>query len=78
MKETIDATLNRISSSGVSGASYFSGGIINIARDAGMFLSLQYCVAYPLTTAKVPVELPSEHSSKYSADQQIKYTFHVP
>jgi len=34
VKETIDATLNRISSSGVSGASYFSGGIINIARDA--------------------------------------------
>lgn len=33
VKETIDATLNRISSSGVSGASYFSGGIINIARD---------------------------------------------
>jgi len=34
VKETIDATLNRISSSGVSGASYFSGGIINIARDS--------------------------------------------
>ena len=29
VKETIDATLNRISSSGVSGASYFTGSIIN-------------------------------------------------
>jgi len=33
VKETIDATLNRISSSGVSGASYFSGSIINQVRD---------------------------------------------
>eukprot|EP00816_Leptocylindrus_hargravesii_P001915 CAMPEP_0196811850 /NCGR_PEP_ID=MMETSP1362-20130617/20095_1 /TAXON_ID=163516 /ORGANISM="Leptocylindrus danicus, Strain CCMP1856" /LENGTH=400 /DNA_ID=CAMNT_0042187239 /DNA_START=89 /DNA_END=1291 /DNA_ORIENTATION=+ len=33
VKETIDATLNRISSSGVSGASYFSGNIINQKRD---------------------------------------------
>lgn len=33
VKETIDATLNRISSSGVSGASYFSGSIINQRRD---------------------------------------------
>ena len=29
VKETIDATLNRISSSGVSGASYFTGSIVN-------------------------------------------------
>eukprot|EP00554_Chaetoceros_debilis_P003360 CAMPEP_0194083514 /NCGR_PEP_ID=MMETSP0149-20130528/9472_1 /TAXON_ID=122233 /ORGANISM="Chaetoceros debilis, Strain MM31A-1" /LENGTH=390 /DNA_ID=CAMNT_0038765941 /DNA_START=92 /DNA_END=1264 /DNA_ORIENTATION=- len=34
VQETIDATLNRISSSGVSGASYFSGSIINQHRDA--------------------------------------------
>jgi photosystem II stability/assembly factor-like uncharacterized protein len=33
VKETIDATLNRISSSGVSGASYFTGSIINQIRD---------------------------------------------
>lgn len=33
VKETIDATLNRISSSGVSGASYFSGSIVNQHRD---------------------------------------------
>jgi len=33
VKETIDATLNRISSSGVSGASYYSGQIINEKRD---------------------------------------------
>jgi len=33
VKETIDATLNRISSSGVSGASYFTGSIINQQRD---------------------------------------------
>jgi len=33
VKETIDATLNRISSSGVSGASYFTGSIISQIRD---------------------------------------------
>ena len=33
VRETIDATLNRISSSGVSGASYFTGSIINQVRD---------------------------------------------
>mmetsp|Transcript_18475 Transcript_18475/g.56743 ORF Transcript_18475/g.56743 Transcript_18475/m.56743 type:complete len:405 (-) Transcript_18475:72-1286(-) len=34
VKETIDATLNRVSSSGVSGASYFTGQVANIRRDA--------------------------------------------
>jgi len=33
VKETIDATLNRISSSGVSGASFFTGSIVNEQRD---------------------------------------------
>jgi len=32
--ETIDATLNRVSSSGVSGASYYSGSINSVTRDA--------------------------------------------
>ena len=41
VKETIDATLNRISSSGVSGASYFSGNIINQVRDdLGAYLAV--------------------------------------
>jgi photosystem II stability/assembly factor-like uncharacterized protein len=41
VKETIDATLNRISSSGVSGASYFSGTIINQVRDdLGAYLAV--------------------------------------
>ena len=41
VKETIDATLNRISSSGVSGASYFSGQIINQKRDSdGSYLAV--------------------------------------
>ncbi len=41
VKETIDATLNRISSSGVSGASYFSGSIINQHRDEeGSYLAV--------------------------------------
>jgi photosystem II stability/assembly factor-like uncharacterized protein len=41
VKETIDATLNRISSSGVSGASYFTGSIINQARDQeGAYLAV--------------------------------------
>mmetsp|Transcript_33803 Transcript_33803/g.60803 ORF Transcript_33803/g.60803 Transcript_33803/m.60803 type:complete len:409 (-) Transcript_33803:373-1599(-) len=33
VKETIDATLNRVSSSGVSGASFFTGSIVNDQRD---------------------------------------------
>jgi len=33
VKETIDATLNRVSSSGVSGASFFTGSIISQIRD---------------------------------------------
>jgi len=33
VKETIDATLNRVSSSGVSGASFFTGNIISQIRD---------------------------------------------
>jgi photosystem II stability/assembly factor-like uncharacterized protein len=41
VKETIDATLNRISSSGVSGASYFTGSIINQERDdEGSYLAV--------------------------------------
>lgn len=41
VKETIDATLNRISSSGVSGASYFTGSIINQQRDdQGAYLAV--------------------------------------
>lgn len=41
VKETIDATLNRISSSGVSGASYFTGSISSIQRDGdGAYLSV--------------------------------------
>jgi photosystem II stability/assembly factor-like uncharacterized protein len=41
VKETIDATLNRISSSGVSGASYFTGSIINQVRDEdGAYLAV--------------------------------------
>jgi photosystem II stability/assembly factor-like uncharacterized protein len=41
VKETIDATLNRISSSGVSGASYFTGSIVNQARDdKGAYLAV--------------------------------------
>jgi photosystem II stability/assembly factor-like uncharacterized protein len=41
VKETIDATLNRISSSGVSGASYFTGSIIGSVRDElGAYLAV--------------------------------------
>jgi len=41
VKETIDATLNRMSSSGVSGASYFTGSIINQQRDEeGAYLAV--------------------------------------
>lgn len=41
VKETIDATLNRVSSSGVSGASYFNGAIINQVRDeTGAYLAV--------------------------------------
>mmetsp|Transcript_5425 Transcript_5425/g.9570 ORF Transcript_5425/g.9570 Transcript_5425/m.9570 type:complete len:451 (-) Transcript_5425:1121-2473(-) len=41
VKETIDATLNRTVSSGVSGASYFTGSIISVLRDAsGSYLAV--------------------------------------
>merc|ERR1712032_1128654 len=41
VRETIDATLNRISSSGVSGASYFTGSIVNEQRDSlGAYLAV--------------------------------------
>lgn len=41
VRETIDATLNRVSSSGVQGASYFSGAINTIQRDAdGAYLAV--------------------------------------
>ena len=41
VKESIDATLNRVSSSGVSGASYYSGSVGNIGRAAdGSYLQL--------------------------------------
>jgi photosystem II stability/assembly factor-like uncharacterized protein len=41
VKETIDATLNRVSSSGTSGASYFSGKIVNQIRDVnGKYLAI--------------------------------------
>jgi len=41
VKETIDATLNRVSSSGVSGASYFTGNILQPTRDSsGSYLAV--------------------------------------
>jgi len=41
VKETIDATLNRVSSSGTSGASYFTGKIANQIRDeAGNYIAI--------------------------------------
>jgi len=41
VKETIDATLNRVSASGVQGASYFAGSINSIQRDAdGAYLAV--------------------------------------
>jgi len=41
VRETIDATLNRVSSSGVQGASYFSGSINQILRDSdGSYLAV--------------------------------------
>lgn len=41
VQETIDATLNRVSSSGVSGASFFTGSIVNEQRDKkGSYLAV--------------------------------------
>jgi photosystem II stability/assembly factor-like uncharacterized protein len=41
VKETIDSTLNRTISSGVSGASYFTGSIIGVIRDlTGKYLAI--------------------------------------
>ena len=42
VKETIDATLNRITSSGVTGASYFTGSVSQLKRDNnGAYLSVR-------------------------------------
>merc|ERR1719478_1958471 len=41
VKETIDSTLNRTISSGISGASYFTGSVIGVIRDAdGKYLAI--------------------------------------
>jgi photosystem II stability/assembly factor-like uncharacterized protein len=41
VRETIDATLNRVSSSGVQGASFFAGSVNSIERDAdGSYLAI--------------------------------------
>mmetsp|Transcript_17416 Transcript_17416/g.41979 ORF Transcript_17416/g.41979 Transcript_17416/m.41979 type:complete len:397 (-) Transcript_17416:325-1515(-) len=41
VKETIDSTLNRTISSGISGASYFTGSIIGVIRDnSGSYLAI--------------------------------------
>lgn len=41
VQETIEATLNRVSSSGVQGASYFAGAITNVVRNAaGEYLAI--------------------------------------
>merc|ERR1712106_614872 len=41
VRETIDATLNRVSSSGVQGASYFAGSVNSIMRDSvGSYLAV--------------------------------------
>ena len=41
VSETIDATLNRVSASGVSGGSYFTGSVKTIKRDAaGRYLAV--------------------------------------
>jgi photosystem II stability/assembly factor-like uncharacterized protein len=41
VRETIDATLNRTISSGVTGASYFTGSIVSVLRDAtGAYLAV--------------------------------------
>lgn len=41
VQETVDATLNRVISSGISGASYYEGSFSNIARsDAGEYVAV--------------------------------------
>jgi len=41
VRETVDATLNRVSSSGVNGASYFTGSVKSIKRDsAGNYIAV--------------------------------------
>ena len=52
MKETVDATLNRTVSSGISGASYYEGTFANISRSkAGDYVAVSsrgLCRAWPL------------------------------
>ncbi len=53
VRETIDATLNRVSSSGVQGASYFAGSVNAIERDAdGSYLAVSSRGNFYLTCAR--------------------------
>jgi hypothetical protein len=50
VQETIDATLNRVSSSGVTGASYFTGSVSSLRRDNnGSYLSVRYTSHWTVT-----------------------------
>jgi photosystem II stability/assembly factor-like uncharacterized protein len=50
VKETIDATLNRVSSSGTSGASFFTGKIANQVRQTVTHKNVYVCFSFPLST----------------------------
>ena len=83
VQETVDATLNRTVSSGISGASYYEGSFANIVRSAnGSYIGVSsrgnfYMTWQPGATAWVPHNRPATRRIQnlgFTADERIWIT----